>query len=197
VEVKLVACPRLTKEYPLVNGLNEVDSIVAYAVSKCYRSQPNPRAMRRCFDQGHTSVFEHIGFTFEINGISRACLAQLTRHRIASYSVESQRYINYTKKEAGVVVPPGDDFTEAYDHAFKAYRDMVRKGIPPEDARFVLPQGVATNLIMTMNARSLYNFFSLRMDKHAQWEIRELAEKMLALVKEVAPVTFEGVVING
>jgi len=205
VEVRLLACTKLDLNYPLVPGLTELDSVVAHAISMCYRTTPSKNAILKCLKNGHTSVFEHISFTFDIEGISRVCLAQLTRHRIASYTVESQRFVDYTKKLVGVVVPPsisspkcsgnGFDvtfhiFNDVTKEAFRAYEELVSNGVKPEDARFILPQATTTNLVMTINARSLFNFFNQRLDKRAQWEIRELAQRMLRIVKELAPITF-------
>lgn len=192
MQVDLIACPQLQRGYEVVDGLSEVDSVVAYAISKCYRVKPNDRAIRRCYERGHTSVFEHIAFTFDIKGVSRVCLAQLTRHRMASYTVESQRYVNYGKKDLDYVVPAEEElFRKTYQYCFDVYNFLIQEGYKPEDARFVLPQAVETNLVMTINARSLFNFFEQRLNKAAQWEIRELAREMLELVCKVAPVTFE------
>lgn len=145
--------------------------------------------------RGHTSPLEHASATFRIEGISRSCLAQLTRHRIASYSVESMRYCNVEDNE--VIVPKS--FSGKWENWYKdrvyamqdLYTDMIANGIPKEDARFVLPIATTTQLIMTMNFRSLRNFFDLRMDSHAQWEIRNLATEMWKLVVQVAPDVFK------
>ncbi|MBQ2676054.1 MAG: FAD-dependent thymidylate synthase [Clostridia bacterium] len=170
---------------------------------------------------GHESPIEHASFTFGIEGVSRALLAQITRHRIASYSVQSQRYVSENQFE--YVVPPEieadamakAEFLEAMEQAQahyekiaeiltnthyntmiaegvdekKAKRDASKKAI--EDARFVLPNACDTKMIVTFNARSLQNFFAHRCCNRAQWEIRELADKMLALVQEVAPNLFK------
>lgn len=131
------------------------------------------------------SVFEHASATLQIEGISRACLAQLTRHRIASYSVMSQRYCKVDAGELWYVTPPSIVGTaaearfraQAYD-AMWSYQAAIDEGAKPEDARFLLPEATKTSLVMTINARSLQNFLALRLDCHAQWEIRELAEKI-------------------
>ena len=172
-------------------------------------------ALRKALDSGHESVAEHAVFTFQIEGISRACSHQLVRHRMASYSQQSQRYINMGGFE--YVTPPsiGDrkigstldpitlqkyEFTlkEEYDAIMKnlqsAYCRLVEKhGVPEEDARYILPNACCTNITVTMNARELRHFFKLRLCKRAQWEIRELAERMYGCVKHIAPVLFEGV----
>ena len=170
---------------------------------------------------GHESPIEHASFTFGIQGVSRSLLAQITRHRIASFSVQSQRYV----KEDGFqfVVPPEiekipeakEEFLRAMEEDQRHYErltqllqekhkaELVAAGEPEksaqrkaekraiEDARFVLPNACATKMTMTMNARSLLNFFSIRCCNRAQWEIRQVAEEMLRLVKEVAPHIFE------
>lgn len=155
------------------------------------------KLIRELVKRGHTSVLEHAVFTFSIEGVSRVCTHQLVRHRIASYSQQSQRYVKLTG--ASVVVPPSiaskpeakEVFDKAVRECLKAYQELLKLGIPPEDARFVVPQGVRTNIVVTMNARSLLNFFELRCCYRAQWEIRQLAWKMLELVKKVAPTIFE------
>lgn len=146
--------------------------------------------------EAHQSPFEHVSFTFGIEGVSRAMLAQITRHRIASFSVQSQRYVNMD--EFGYVVPPSiaanqdalDEYEHFMDRADLVYTYLRSCGIPAEDARFVLPNACETRMIVTMNARELLHFFSLRCCKRAQWEIRAVADEMLRLCKEVAPEIF-------
>jgi len=147
---------------------------------------------------GHTSVIEHASFTFSISGISRACSHQLVRHRIASYSQQSQRYV---KPSEGFVIPPKIEdneeakriFEEALRKCSEAYQRLTELGIPKEDARYIMPNATETNMIVTMNARSLINFFSLRLEKDAQWEIRELAKRMLEEAHRAAPAIFREV----
>ncbi len=145
---------------------------------------------------GHESVFEHACFTFRVEGISRVCTHQLVRHRLASYTQQSQRYVKL--KNPKFIVPEaifGSQFEEEYmellEKASELYRRMVEGGIRKEDARFILPQGVETKIIITMNGRELRHFFSLRCEKDAQWEIRNLAKAMLKQAYEVAPILFE------
>jgi len=172
-------------------------------------------------DIGHESPIEHAAFTFGIEGVSRSLLAQITRHRIASYSVRSQRYVN--EADFSYIVPPDiaklpeaeKAFTQAMNSARNSYSELVghlvalyieeylkegknddeafrlarRKA--GEDARFVLPNACETKLVVTMNARSLNNFFQQRCCNRAQWEIRDLATKMLSLVREKAPNLFK------
>ena len=146
----------------------------------------------------HLSPFEHASFTFAVSGVSRALTHELVRHRIASYSQRSQRYVN--EEGFSFVTPPsiaaqaeaGRIFAEAMAALRRAYAELLALGIPREDARFVLPNACTSQLMVTMNARSLRNFFSLRCCGRAQWEIRELAWRMLELVRGVAPGLFAG-----
>ncbi|NOY64158.1 MAG: FAD-dependent thymidylate synthase [Nitrospirae bacterium] len=162
--------------------------------------------VKRLMKMGHMSPIEHASFTFAIEGISRACSHQLVRHRLASYSQQSQRYVS---EESGFdyIIPPSireDKELKRYFERFmasaqKAYNHIVRKlnerGLTGEaanqDARFVLPNASETKIMVTMNARELLHFFRQRCCLRAQWEIRAMAEEMLRLVKEVAPVIFE------
>ncbi|PKK85477.1 MAG: thymidylate synthase (FAD) [Thermoplasmata archaeon HGW-Thermoplasmata-1] len=150
----------------------------------------------RVMKMGHTSVAEHVSFTFAVSGVSRSLTHQLVRHRIASYSQQSQRYVSLS--QPSYVTPPkiGRDerlrgaYGETMARIWAEYNKLLSLGIPAEDARYVLPNGSTTNIIVTMNARALLNFFELRCCNHAQWEIRELAWKMLNLVREAAPTIF-------
>ncbi len=143
---------------------------------------------------GHESVVEHASYTFGITDVSRALTHQLVRHRIASYSQQSQRYV---KALVNYVIPPSikragleDKYAQAMDTAWKVYADFKQE-LPIEDARYVLPNAACTSIMVTMNARSLLNFFELRCCLHAQWEIRALAWKMLRLVRAVSSIIFE------
>ncbi len=149
-------------------------------------------------EAGHFSVLEHVSFTFGIEGISRACSHQLVRHRIASYSQQSQRYVD--EESFNYIVPPKiksnpsalKKFTDSIESSRKAYVEMLEIS-PKEDARFLLPNAAETRIVVTMNTRSLYNFFEHRLCTRAQWEIRQLAEAMLEECKKVAPLLFNSV----
>ena len=153
------------------------------------------KLLRIVIKMGHTSVVEHAYFTFAISGVSRALTHQLVRHRIASYSQQSQRYV---EQEMEYVTPPSilknERIRKKYDEMMKKiwglYNEM-KKDVPIEDARYILPNATTSKIIVSMNARSLLNFFELRCCLHAQWEIRKLAWRMLHLVKKVAPTIFE------
>lgn len=146
---------------------------------------------------GHQSVLEHASFTFGIEGISRATSHQLVRHRIASYSQQSQRYVTHTTRFSAVTPPTIAErpelaarFEEQLAALHETYAALVEAGIPAEDARYILPNAAETKVIMTMNARELLHFFGLRCCERAQWEIRAMAVEMLRLVKGVAPIIF-------
>ncbi len=148
---------------------------------------------------GHFSTLEHASYTFAAEGISRALTHQLVRHRLASFNQQSQRYVKF-KDGIDVVKPEsiaGDKeasrlFDEAIWTATRAYKRLLDVGVPAEDARYLLPNATETKIVITMNARELLHFFELRCCNRAQWEIRELAWKMLKLVYPTAPFVFEG-----
>lgn len=166
------------------------------------------RMIRSAMKIKHFSVLEHANFTFSIGGVSRALTHQLVRHRLASYSQQSQRYVKLDKPT--YVMPPAikdiedqrglawvetsapDLFDLMMQDAWENYNKLIKMGVKAEDARFVLPNACTTNIVVTMNARELLHFFHLRCAKHAQWEIREMANRMLEKCREVAPIIFEG-----
>lgn len=145
---------------------------------------------------GHYSVLEHANFTFAIEGVSRALSHQLVRHRIASFSQQSQRYVD--AKNFGYVIPPKiaanpeakEKFEKLMERTMETYKELLEIS-PKEDARYVLPNATDTKVIVTMNTRSLYNFFEKRCCARAQWEIQALAMEMLKQAKEAAPKLFE------
>ncbi|HCU33171.1 MAG TPA: FAD-dependent thymidylate synthase [Ruminococcaceae bacterium] len=211
----------------------EPEKLVAAAAKLCYSSSSPQTLMDGLTPEktesflemlqtiGHESPIEHVSFTFGIEGVSRSLLAQITRHRIASYSVQSQRYVR--EKDFQYVTPPEiaaipealelyeqtmAQIGESYDRLAamlkqKHTETLMAGGMEEkaaarkaekmaiEDARFVLPNACDTQMVVTMNARSLYNFFRHRCCNRAQWEIREVAYQMLALVHEVAPTLFQ------
>ena len=146
---------------------------------------------------GHHSVLEHASFTFGIEGVSRVTTHQLVRHRIASFSQQSQRYVSHKDQFTSIMpdtIAENADARQIFafmsETVHKAYAQLVDLGIPPEDARYILPNATESKIIMTMNARELLHFFALRCCQRAQWEIREMAIEMLRVVKKVAPVIF-------
>jgi len=187
----------------------EPEKVIALAARLCYspssigelqlrlESSDIESFLDKIMSLGHHSVLEHASFTFGIEGISRVTTHQLVRHRIASFSQQSQRYVSH-KDEFTSIMPDtiADNFEARRIFAFmsetvhKAYAQLVELGIPPEDARYILPNATETKIIMSMNARELLHFFGLRCCQRAQWEIREMSVEMLRLVKKVAPVVF-------
>ncbi len=156
------------------------------------------RLIKRVTGHGHGSVIEHASFTFSLEGVSRAMTHQLVRHRIASYTQQSQRYVAYDTLESYVTPPSIAESTEAkrvFDETLgkmsETYRSLLKLKIPKEDARFILPNAAKTNIMVTMNARELRHFFNLRCCARAQWEMREVAVEMLKQVKKAAPALFE------
>ena len=153
--------------------------------------------VRKLVKMGHFSPIEHVTFTFAIEGVSRALTHQLVRHRIASYSQQSQRYVDGGK--FNFVIPPSIEKNKNMKQAYikfmqdceDMYQALTANGIDKEDARFVLPNACDTKIIVTMNVRSLINFFQHRCCNRAQWEIRALAWEMLRICREVAPILFE------
>jgi thymidylate synthase (FAD) len=174
-------------------------------------------------DHGHFGPFEHPQATFAIEGISRSCMAQITRHRHVSFDVQSMRYVSFddvdpedVREGEMVVVPPSatdpdwvgrnqdagpvDDevaaereelFRDTIQNSFEAYQELLEKGMPPEDARYVLPIGSKVNLVMSMNARMLMHVADMRAAADAQWEIRQMTEEILDLASEWCPISFE------
>lgn len=216
----------------LISHTPNPEKIIACAAKLCYSASSIDKLYDGLTDEkttsfiemlseiGHESPIEHVSFTFGIEGVSRAFLAQITRHRIASFSVQSQRYVKEDK--FSFVTPPeieNDEeakeiFLNSMDNAIEAYNklsdilskkhydDFISAGQAPEkaklmaekkaieDARFVLPNACDTQMIVTMNARSLLNFFKHRCCNRAQWEIKAVADEMLKLVCEIAPTLF-------
>lgn len=193
----------------LLSYTPEPDRVVAISARLCYSKIGISELAEKLTDDkikdllkklessGHLSPFEHANFTFGIEGISRVTSHQLVRHRIASYSQQSQRYVKMSNGE--IVIPPSIKKNSSAselvynlnDMAMSVYNKLIQLGIPEEDARYILPQGITTKIIVTMNARELLHFFNLRCCLRAQWEIRAMANLMLRKVKEVAPIIFE------
>ena len=210
----------------------DADKLVAAAAKLCYSAADVDTLMdgltadkveamcQKLADLGHESPIEHASYTFAVEGVSRALLAQLTRHRIASYSVQSQRYVD--KSDFDYIMPPEiaaipeaaakfEEIMAQLGTGYEELRTLLKNGhkdrlmaagadekdadfkagkMANEDARFVLPNACDTRIIFTMNARSLHNFFRLRCCNRAQWEIRAMADEMLRLCREVSPVLF-------
>lgn len=185
-----------------VKLLNKPDpEVCAIAAGMCYNAADPWKALKGALKNNHESVIEHSGFSFLIEGVSRVLLAQLTRHRIASFSVQSQRYVTLAGGFPFVIPPKIESLgSEAakvyaaqmeqmgrwYDEWLQRLNEAYPNDKNEEDARFVLPNACETKLVMTMNARELRHFFELRCCMRAQWEIRELANEMLKICKAEA-----------
>lgn len=216
----------------LIAHTNDPEKTVAAAAKLCYSDahietlldglspEKTSAFLQKLSDLGHASPIEHASFTFGIEGVSRTFLAQVTRHRIASFSVQSQRYVRL--EDFRYVIPPEIEaipqakaqFIESMNADAQKYLELVQtleqahterlmaEGLDEkaarakaskqanEDARFVLPNACETKMVMTMNCRSLLNFFNLRCCNRAQWEIRAVADEMLRLVLPLAPHIF-------
>lgn len=191
----------------LLNWTPEPEKTVAAAARLCYsdasiadlldqmQGAPGTKLIERLVAMGHLSPLEHASFTFGIQEVSRALTHQLVRHRIASYSQKSQRYVR--EEGFSYVLPPSiaanpqarEEYLAIMEQVGAAYSQLAAV-VDKEDARYILPNACYTSIIVTMNCRSLLNFFERRCCTRAQWEIRRLAWKMLALVKEKAPTIF-------
>lgn len=202
----------VTPRVLLIDFTQNPEQTVAAAIRQCYSASgaadllekipevQRARLIRQVMASGHHSTIEHAYFNFAIEGISRAASHQLVRHRIASYSQQSQRYVELTKdKPAEIVVAPSilqdptkaGKFIQAIEAVVDHYHDLLSQGVPAEDARLILPQAIATKLVVSMNARSLFNFFEVRLCKRAQWEIRRVAALMKSELMKVAPRIFK------
>ena len=207
--------PRSEMKVVLVRHTLNPEEVVALGARLCYskarvddllervEEKDQTAFVHKIMGMGHDSVLEHASFTFGMEGVSRTLLAQITRHRLASFSVQSQRYVSY-EKGFGYIVPPkiealGEEAVAEFErqmdtmHAwYTQWQQKLGAGEGGnEDARFVLPGACETRMMVTMNVRELRHFFSLRMCSRAQWEIRALANEMHRLCMEVAPALFE------
>lgn len=193
----------------LLNSTPDPERAIAAAARLCYApvgaaelmetmsEDDVRRILRIIIKSGHLSALEHASYTFAIDGVSRAMTHQLVRHRVASYNQQSQRYVSYDE-DPTFIVPPviADDaeqcerYLQSCADAFLAYRALIDQGVAAEDARYLLPNAMETKIVVTMNIRELLHFFELRCCKRAQWEIRDVADRMLALARESAPYIF-------
>lgn len=184
----------------LINYTQNPIETIERAASVCYDSEwqnANGKIMEHCIKSGHLSVLEHASFTFKIEGISRACSHQLVRHRTGKFTQRSQRYCE-ENDESEYIVPKtmkrlhGYGFEDAYTdyqdticETTRNYKHSLRENVPAEDARYILPNACPTTIVVTFDLRNLMHFFNERLCAKAQWEIRELAQKMRDCVIEV------------
>lgn len=190
MQVELIA-------YSQWNGSDkEMEAIVEQAASVCYDSSPTEekKLSKQCAKSGHTSVFEHISYTFHIKGVSRALLAQLSRHRHISLSVRSQRYCREDDFDYVNPYPTSDpkmyDIYASVNRANEDYQNLIAEGAAPEDARMVLPNACCTELYLTMNARTMIEIGYLRLCSRAQKEIRTLFMKIKECIKDCSPMVY-------
>ncbi len=195
----------------LINYTKDPEKIVAQSARLCYSAldiedlreklsnESIIKLIKKIMKLGHYSVLEHATFTFAIEGISRVTSHQLVRHRLASFSQQSQRYVKIKEKGFPYVVPKSIEknkklakiFIDTLKELDGIYRLLLSQNIEAEDARYILPQAVKTKIILTANARELLHIFKLRCCNRAQWEIKEVAIKMLQEVEDIAPTIFE------
>ncbi len=208
--------PEAALNVVLLRHTPEPEEVVAMAAKLCYspsgvdelkqkiEAKDQAAFVEKLAAIGHLSPIEHVTFTFGIEGISRACSHQLVRHRVASYSQQSQRYVR--EEQFDYIIPPSvkEDpalvrefercMAEAQENYTRLLNRLEKLGYQGEagrqDARYLLPNAAETKIVVTMNARELLHFFRVRCCNRAQWEIREMAERMLALSKKSAPTIF-------
>lgn len=195
----------------LINYTKDPEKIVAQSARLCYSAlsvedleeeltnKSIIKLIKKIMKLGHYSVLEHATFTFAIEGISRVTSHQLVRHRLASFSQQSQRYVKINKEGFPYIVPKSiakdkelaKIFIDTIKELDGIYQLLLDHNIEAEDARYILPQAVTTKIIITANARELLHIFKLRCCNRAQWEIREVAIKMLQEVEDIAPTIFK------
>lgn len=173
--------------------------VISRAAGNCYgKDDVSDKRVQHCITAGHWSVLEHAKATFRIEGISRSCSHQLVRHRLASYSQLSQRYKKIDPDLFDwYVIPPSfrtekkigknttlEWYKKKMASAGKAYAKALKEGMTAEDARFLLPEATKTDIVVTMNLREFMNFYILRSDKAAQWEIRDMANSMQMALRD-------------
>lgn len=193
----------------LISHTPEPERMVAMSARLCYSpigaeelvekmsSTQVEKLVSKIVEMEHLSTLEHVSFTFAIEGVSRVLTHQLVRHRIASYSQQSQRYVS--EHDFEYIIPPTiaankiakEKFEQLMNNIQSTYNELIELGVHKEDARYCLANAAETKIVVTMNARTLLHFFELRCCVRAQWEIRSLAELMLAEVKKIAPLLFK------
>lgn len=195
----------------LISHTADPEENVVAAIRQCYSSvgaeelkekttsEVRERLIKQVISSGHTSTLEHASFTFALDGVSRVTEIHLIRHRIASFSIQSGRYVK--RGDAAYRIPPKikalkdkklyEKYVKHLEKTQELYNELTEAEVPAEDARYCQPQSVQVKIVMSMNARELLHFFSLRTCTRAQWEVQEVARLMLKEVRKVAPVIFE------
>ena len=177
------------------------EDIAKLAAANCVGKLDNPtdKGLQVAVNSGHYSVLEHLPLTFLIEDVSRVTEVQLVRHRIASYSIRSGRYTKTNNNKPWYQTPKSiknNDsiiklFTEMNENIYSFYTAMIEQGIPKEDARYILPQGLLTDIVVSMNARAFIEQCEKRLCKKAQWEIREMFTQMKECIKDIYPIVYE------
>lgn len=200
-----------TPQVRLLSYTKDALQTVTAAINQCYSAksggelkeslsaEKQQRLINIVLGSGHLSTIEHLNFTFAIDGVSRALTHQLVRHRHASYSQQSQRYVEFKDGKFEYVTPPviknKPELNQKYEDFMQQvgvfYQELIEAGVKAEDARFILPNAAETKVVMTMNARSLLNFLEHRLCVRAQWEIRKLAQLMLDILMKEVPEIFK------
>ncbi len=195
-------------EVKLIAITPECEKIIEEAGRTCYLSSKNMKDgseesfIRSAIKRGHESIIEHACATFRINGASRAFTHQLVRHRMASFSQQSQRYVN--EDEFNYIIPPSIDndneakkiYNDFINESQNVYKKLRSLNILKEDARFILPNALESEIVFTANFRELRHLFELRLEAHAQWEIRNVCLKILKIMQKNAPAVFDDFEIN-
>lgn len=172
-------------------------NVCLQAAGICRQSENHEQAFNAAIEAGHVSLLEFWGASFKVEGMSRVCSHQLVRHRVASFAQSSQRALAIEGLDWFVIPATIAKYNKTAEYYSlleviqQTYDSFIEAGIPKEDARFILPNATKTSLIITMNARELHHFFALRCCYKAQWEIKEMADYMLLLCKEIAPIIFK------
>jgi thymidylate synthase (FAD) len=194
----------------IVEPPKDIEKKIAVAAKMCYSASTLSELSRKILDSdqkafikkivaiGHHSVLEHVNLSFAVEGISRVLTHQLVRHRIASYSQQSQRYVRLddtfeyiTPESIRLSRRLSMKYHNLMDQIHDMYKDYLDEGIPAEDARYILPNATETKIFVTMNLRTLLHFFNVRCCNRAQWEIRAMAIEMLKQCKKLSPIIFE------
>ncbi|HPB81283.1 MAG TPA: FAD-dependent thymidylate synthase [Spirochaetota bacterium] len=195
-------------EITLLAATPNAEKLIEEAGRTCYLSldkitdDSERNFIRRCIRNGHHSILEHATASFRIKGASRAFTHQLVRHRLASFSQQSQRYVN--EEEFNYIIPPEiagnpeavDIYRNFINHARETYQKLRKTGIKKEDARFVLPNALESQIVFSANFRELRFIFALRLQKSAQWEIRRVFTDILIIMQKEAPSVFGDYIID-
>jgi len=184
----------------MISCTEKPENKIEFAARNCYgsidKSGTNPAFLRSLIKRGHFGILEHAHASFFVSGVSRACSHQFVRHRIFSYCQESQRFVTY--EELPYVIPPSIEkdpealrvYIDHMNRSLDCYKVLTGLGVPKEDARYVFPNAIETNIVVSGNFRALLEYFQQRLDKPAQWEIKLMSKEMWELLELTAPNVF-------